>query len=52
MATGFWQKVMLSKQISISNGLFKIAIEKYDRHLIVNDYDFNLKNDGSSSGSI
>ncbi|CAI6368302.1 unnamed protein product [Macrosiphum euphorbiae] len=41
----FWQKGMLSKNISITDGLYKIAIGKYDRNLTVIDNEFTeIKN--------
>ncbi|XP_029344850.1 modular serine protease-like [Acyrthosiphon pisum] len=36
----FWQKGMLSKIISINDGLFKIAVGKYDRNFTTIDNDF------------
>jgi len=41
VATSFWQKVMLSKQISINDGLFKITLEKYDKNLTLWLYNSN-----------
>ncbi|KAL4123123.1 hypothetical protein QTP88_015353 [Uroleucon formosanum] len=38
-AKPFWKKVMLTKQISIKDGLFKIAVGKYDRNFNVIDND-------------
>ncbi|XP_060881631.1 uncharacterized protein LOC132953091 isoform X2 [Metopolophium dirhodum] len=36
----FWQKGMLSNNISINNGLYKIAVGKYDRNFTIIDNDF------------
>ncbi|CAI6367530.1 unnamed protein product [Macrosiphum euphorbiae] len=36
----FWQKGMLSKRISITDGLYKIAVGKYSRDFSVIDNDF------------
>ncbi|XP_060881629.1 uncharacterized protein LOC132953090 [Metopolophium dirhodum] len=36
----FWQKGMLSKILSINDGLFKIAVGKYDRNFTTIDNDF------------
>ncbi|XP_029345047.1 uncharacterized protein LOC100574854 isoform X3 [Acyrthosiphon pisum] len=36
----FWKKAMLSKKISITDGLYKIAVGKYDRNFTIIDNEF------------
>jgi len=35
----FWKKGMLSNNISINDGLYKIAVGKYDRNFTIIDSD-------------
>ncbi|XP_029345072.1 modular serine protease isoform X1 [Acyrthosiphon pisum] len=36
----FWKKAMLSKKISITGGLYKVAVGKYDRNFTIIDNEF------------
>eukprot|EP00102_Acyrthosiphon_pisum_P024308 XP_016661518.1 PREDICTED: uncharacterized protein LOC100574425 isoform X2 [Acyrthosiphon pisum] len=41
----FWQNAMLSKNISVTDGLYKIAVGKYDRNFTIIDSEFTqIKN--------
>eukprot|EP00102_Acyrthosiphon_pisum_P006978 XP_003241091.2 PREDICTED: uncharacterized protein LOC100572031 isoform X6 [Acyrthosiphon pisum] len=36
----FWKKALLSKKISVTDGLYKIAVGKYDRNFTIIDNEF------------